>query len=217
MPAKQSTIDAAEKAKNYLIIRTATVRGLEGLNWYEDARTDLAALCESEGFDYLNFILVMAATSPRVKVWMNVRHAIRVMRSLKANNGDVALAVAAVPGIMKDMRKATIKALNAGDTSTLGPKSACFAENLLGNEYMVTLDVWMARLVGLEGDDASSVTTKMVSKPYMATVRQVAANLGYSPAQVQAACWTYISKKLGNATDGEGDFKAIISKALATA
>jgi hypothetical protein len=217
MPAKPDTIAAAKKASNYLIIRTAAIRGIEGKDWYSIARTGLTALCESEGFDYNIFCRVMGATSPQCSVWMNIRHTIRIARSLQAFNGDIQNAVASVPGIAGGVRKATIKTLISDNTSTLGPKTMCFAENLLGNEDMVTLDTWMGQLVGLSAKRSGSVTTKTVSVPYTATIKTVAQNLGWTPAMVQAACWTYASRELGSAKDGETDLQAAISRAVKTA
>ena len=217
MPAKPDTIAAATKAANYLVIRTAAIRGIQGKDWYSNARTSLMALCESEGFNYNTFCKVMGATSPQVKVWMNIRHTIRVMRSLKVHNGDVYAAVAAVPGIAGDVRKATIKTLLSEDTSTLGPKTRCFAENLLGNEDVVTLDTWMGQLVGLSAKRSGSVTTKTVSRPYNSTIKAVADNFGWTPAMVQAACWTYASSKLGNISHGETDLESAVSRAVQTA
>lgn len=217
MPAKPDTIAAATKAANYLIIRTAAIRGIEGKDWYSNARNSLSALCHKEGFNYTIFIKVMGATSPQCPVWMNIRHTIRVMRSLKANNGDVYAAVAAVPALAGSVRKATIKTLLSEDTSTLGPKTRCFSENLLGNEDMVTLDTWMGQLVGLSAKRSGSVTSKTVSVPYTSTIKMVAQNLGWTPAMVQAACWTYASSKLGNINHGETDLEAAISRAIETA
>ena len=217
MPANKETIAAAAKAANYLVIRTAAIRGIQGKDWYSDARNSLMALCESEGFNYTNFIKVMGATSPQCKVWMNIRHTIRVMRSLEAHNGDVHAAVAAVPGLAGSVRKATIKTLLSDDTSTLGPKTRCFAENLLGNEDMVTLDTWMGQLLGLSAKRSQSVTTKLVSVPYTSTIKAVAQNFGWTPAMVQAAVWTYASSKLGKKDDGETDFESAVSRAVQTA
>lgn len=217
MPAKQDTINAATKAANYLVIRTAAIRGIQGKDWYADARNSLIALCESEGFNYNTFCKVMGATSPQCKVWMNIRHTIRVMRSLEAHNGDVHAAIAAVPALAGSVRKATIKTLLSEDTSTLGPKTRCFTENLLGNEDMVTLDTWMGQLVGLSAKRSQSVTTKLVSRPYNSTIKAVAQNLGWTPAMVQAACWTYASSKLGNVSHGETDLQRAISRAVETA
>ena len=217
MPANKETIAAAAKAANYLVIRTAAIRGIQGKDWYENARNSLMALCESEGFNYNTFCKVMGATSPQCKVWMNIRHTIRVMRSLEAHNGDVHAAVAAVPGLAGSVRKATIKTLLSEDTSTLGPKTLCFAENLLGNEDMVTLDTWMGQLLGLSAKRSQSVTTKLVSVPYTSTIKAVAQNFGWTPAMVQAAVWTYASSKLGNITDGETDVQRAISRAVETA
>jgi hypothetical protein len=217
MPANTETIAAATKAANYLVIRTAAIRGIQGKDWYENARNSLMALCDNEGFNYTNFIKVMGATSPQCPVWMNIRHTIRVMRSLKANNGDVHAAVAAVPALAGSVRKATIKTLLSDDTSTLGPKTRCFAENLLGNEEMVTLDTWMGQLVGLKAKKSGSVTTKTVSRPSNSTIKAVADNFGWTPAMVQAACWTYASSKLGSSKDGETDLERAISRAVQTA
>ena len=216
MPASPITIEAARKASNYLLIRTAAIRGIEGKDWYADARSNLQMLCENEGFNYNTFIKVMGATSPQCPVWMNIRHTIRVCRALKLNN-DAVTAVMSVPGLTGSVRKSTIKALNADNTSTLGPKTRAFAENLLGNEDMVTLDTWMGQLVGLPAKNSGRVTTKTISVPYNSTIKRIADNLGWTPAMVQAACWKYASSNLGSRGHGEQDFKAMISRAVMTA
>jgi hypothetical protein len=216
MPTSPATIEAAQKASNYLIIRTAAIRGIEGKDWYTDARSELRMLCENEGFNYNTFIKVMGATSPQCPVWMNIRHTIRVCRALKLNNDAVA-AVMSVPGLTGGIRKSTIKALNADDTSTLGPKTRAFAENLLGNEDMVTLDTWMGQLIGLPAKISGRVTTKTISTPYNFTIKRIADNLGWTPAMVQAACWKYASSNLGSRGHGGQDFKAMISRAVMTA
>lgn len=217
MTASQMTLDAAKRASNYLLVRTAAVRGQKGKDWYAHARTALDLLIERKGYHRETFYIVMGATSPQVKVWMNIRHTIRVMEALKANNGNIEISVASVPGLMGSVRKATIKALIAGDTSTLGPKTRCFTENLLGNENVVTLDTWMGQFVGLPSDKSGRVTTKAISVPYTDTIQKIANNLNWTPAMVQAAVWTYASAQIGNRGDGSGDINSDIHKALMTA
>ena len=52
MPAKPDTLRAARKASNFLIIRTAAVRGSHGRHWYGDAKKDLSALCLTPDRDW---------------------------------------------------------------------------------------------------------------------------------------------------------------------
>ena len=216
MPAKPDTLAAAKKAANFLIIRTAAIRGGHGRHWYGDARRDLSALCLTRGWDWITFCKVMGATSPQCPVWMNVRHTIRVMSALESHD-NATDAVNSVPGLTAGIRKSTIRAIESEGFDTLGPKTAMFARNVSGDLSAVTLDTWMGQLIGLSAKRSGSVTSKTISVPYKATINHVARSLGWEPAEVQAAVWTYATENLGNSSHGGSDFQEMIEKAIRTA
>ena len=216
MTVKPDTLTAAKKASNYLIIRTAAIRGQDGRHWYDDARSMLSSLCEERGWDWFTFCKVLGATSPQCPVWMNIRHTIRVMTALQTCD-NVTEAVNSVPGLTAQIRKSTIRAIDSDSFDTLGPKTACFARNVYGDLSAVTLDTWMGQFVGFVPKRAGSVTTKTVSAPYTDTINLVARCLNWQPAEVQAAVWTYASNTLGNSNHGGSDFGEMIEKAIRTA
>ena len=92
-----------------------------------------------------------------------------------------------------------------------------FARNVSGDLSAITLDTWMGQMIGLSAKRSGSVTSKVVSKPYKATINHVARSLGWEPAEVQAAVWTYATENLGNSAHGGSDFQEMIEKAIRTA
>jgi hypothetical protein len=199
-------------------IKAAALRGVDGARWYETARHALQDLAAREGLDYDDFILAVAATSPRCVVWMNIRHALRVCRfaAWRMAEGVSRLrayteAAVKVPGLMGSIRKSLVKAIKAG-VEALGPKTGPFASNLLGDETRVTLDSWMARFAGVP---QSKLPRSDVGPRYTKRVVKVARDLGWSPAMVQAAVWRDITSREGNRDHGEQDWSAIIRLATA--
>ena len=74
-----------------------------------------------------------------------------------------------------------------GMTSTMGPKTGPFARALAGAEDAVVLDAWMARALKI---DQAKFANKRIHRKCSDRVRAVAARLGWTPAQTQAAIWT---------------------------
>ncbi len=199
-------------------LQAAALSGAAGKDWYSTAREAFRDLCADRGLDYELFILIFAATSPRCSVWMNVRRALRVAEALKA--GDSLEVATTDVGLMPSVRVSTLKVVRAYDDpddqplATLGPKTSAFAANLLGDESVVTLDTWMARLAGIPAADATRVTRRYVAIPYTKRIVKVARRLGWTPAQTQAALWLHAASTLGDKGHGEQDIQRAIDKAI---
>ena len=70
-----------------------------------------------------------------------------------------------------------------------GPKTSAFAGACMGDLSQVVLDVWMARALKV---DQKAFNRRVVREKAAKRVCLVAKQLGWKPAQVQAAIWTAV-------------------------
>lgn len=171
-------------------------------NWYRDAFEAIDRVSKSIGHDRTRFACALSALSPRVAVRRNVS----LLQQLIDSPSQVV-------GLESTFNKAHDCLFGDGSTyremldigATLGKpsgmKTGSFARNLLGDEYAVTLDVWMARALGVDAEKLFG------SRPlYFAgsvLVRQAAIVTGMTPAQCQAAIWHSVAFKSGRLVMGD--------------
>ena len=181
-------------------------------NWYRDAFDAIDRVSKSIGHDRTRFACALSALSPRVAVRRNVS----LLQQLIDNPSQVV-------GLESTFTKAhdclfgdgstCREMLNIGATlgKSSGMKTGSFARNLLGDEYAVTLDVWMARALGVDAEKLFG------SRPlYFAgsvLVRQAAIVTGMTPAQCQAAIWHSVAFKSGRLV--MGDFGQLLGEYFA--
>ena len=150
-----------------------------GIHWYEDARSVIATLADDIGISRFVFAGVVAALSPRIRWNTNLDAATRMCRA--AISGEDMPVVAG----FGHNREIAWSIANGGSADLIsGPKTRAFFNNLIGNEYEVTVDVWMLRAAGLE------VANKGNMDNIADSVRRIARYRRLTPAQVQAIIWT---------------------------
>lgn len=172
--------------------RLASVDTLEALaragaynrHWYREAREDITTVAEDIGVSPGYFADVLAVTSPRVHVSRNVTLAVAAVRGTLHTAGALAAT-----------RRAYLTYQATGRIN--GPKTRAFADALRGDETAVVLDVWMARAFAVskalqrdpERVQALAFSRKESRAECIRRVEAVAARLGWTPAQTQAAIW----------------------------
>lgn len=212
-PTKQAT--KARKDLEHLIPSLCDMarRGRGFRNWYRDATKAIETVCARYGYDIERFTCALSALSPRVAVRRNVALLEMMTRH------DISGPCPAVVGLSDTWRKAWGFLSGAEDTSdfiTIGQgltqstsmKTGSFAANLLGDEYAVTIDVWMARAFGVDPEKLFG------SRPlYWACkdiITEVAGIVGMTPAQAQAAIWHSVAFDSGRLT--MGDFASLLNE-----
>lgn len=183
-------------------------RGHADRNWYRDATRSIETVCSHYGYNVERFTAALSALSPRVAVRRNVALLEQLTRFDPF--GDCPPVV----GLGESWRKAwgfwtgersvsDFVAIGQYLNKPQGMKTGSFAANLLGDEFAVTIDVWMARAFEVEPEKVFG------SRPlYWACstlVRQASIELKMTPAQAQAAIWHGIAWESGRLTMGSFD------------
>lgn len=139
-----------------------------GRAWYRESGESIERYAASIGTTPKRVADVVAILSPRVSVNMNVRLARSYLTTGKA------------PGAMK----ARLHALAVYDSSGVftGPKVTAFSRALQGDGDAIVIDAWIFRLFALPSTaKGHSVACGLVA--------ETAGQLGWRPAETQAALW----------------------------
>ena len=178
----QSAIRSGGNLPNTKQLLKIYEQGKFRLDWYDDAWAELQKLFGEDAALVANLI---AATSPRTPVAMNVKEGIEVYLAHKGGYlEEVWDAAGTFAGPAHKVKQAlTSRVLAGGRINT--PKAGSFAENIMGNPNAVTIDSWMARI--FYGRD--NVTPEQ-SRFLQEWVRQLAYDNNIQPRQMQAALWT---------------------------
>lgn len=158
----------------------ATASDIEsGARWYDEAGVLAASLSRYVDGDVRRAAAVISALSPRTTWARNVAGATALLQS-----GPTAARATGCMG--PNVERARI-ARTHGIESLNGPKTRRFAENIAGDREAVTVDVWAARVVGIDADrDLSRVGVyDAVEHAYRLAARRV----GVDPATMQATTW----------------------------
>jgi len=182
----------------------AAVKGEGGRKWYQRGAKAMDHLAEEapEYFDKPGdrekFAGVLAASSPQQSVVMNMREALRAWTKYvdagrpegpkleKLLRSEFTLPDAKVPNAMKAIEG---KPLWPDLTKNKNFKVPSFAANLNGMLDKVTNDGWMALFSGLKATD---IQTAGGYHPISVMTRAAADELGWEPAEAQAAVWAFI-------------------------
>lgn len=225
-------------------LHAAAKGGRAKRGWYKDTADALVKLF---GRESARFVGVLAALSPRTSVAENLRMAAQLWaeysqwdkeRAAKGLDGQPTYDEVMkwlsrlqhednpqkIKGIMSVIHNNIALALSSEDVDKLdiaalsGPKVDRFRRNLLGDLYQVTLDTWMAKLVGMDQKDLSGRSRKrskdalkgggprslrVINAEYQAFAmanRMVAKRLTaenpddppWTPAEVQECSWAFI-------------------------
>ena len=158
-----------------------------GRSWYPAARAIAAELSATSGRDLLTCSAVLAHFSPSTPWARNITLA----RAFVADPEQVG------PGrrygtLGESTRQARAAWFGADPLASFGPdahKIRSFARNIAGDMHAVTLDVWMARCLGVPQARFGNVG---LYDALADIVRDVAAMFDCSPATLQAVLWTHV-------------------------
>lgn len=160
------------------VFERATAADIEaGSTWYDDARSLAADLAVEHDIEHA--AAVISHLSPRTTWTRNV-------------SGAIALMVDGVkfPGIIERNYQNALEAYNAPTDSILetfgGPKTRRFYLNIIGDTEAVTVDVWAARVAGVDEDLLQRVG---VYDAVEAAYQRAARRVGIEPATMQATTW----------------------------
>ncbi len=156
--------------------------GADNADWYTWARSDIHDACGAMGVCPNRFSDLLAVCSPRVSVTRCVRWAIMLTRDPHAKPHDMMRTVWA--SVKHYYRTGEIR----------GPKTGPFALALKGDLSAIPLDTWMARALGVPDIQVSRVACR---REACKRIRRVARDLGWAPAEVQAAIWAAQMRQSG--------------------
>ncbi len=187
----------------------AAIKGAGERKWYQRSTAAFDAMTK-EAPDYFDqpgdrdkFIGLLASSSPQQTVVENMKEALRVWTNYVDNGRPTGEALEKLLSKSKDEGGFTLpgskipntmKAL-AGEplwpdiTKNKNFKVPSFRDNLTGMLNRVTNDGWMALFSGLEATDISSAHSY---HPISVMTRAAADELGWEPAEAQAAVWAFI-------------------------
>lgn len=165
------------------------VRGEHAAEWYQLAADEINRYATVRGYCADTVAAVTAILSPRVQVSRNASLAVQFLE-----HGDTN-------GIMTQRIDAILRFVKYGKLTgeTHGQKVYAFYRNLSGDFEHVTVDVWMARLYGVDFD---TITDKQ-RREIQDDVKSIAERTGYTPAAVQAILWVGYRSQCGH-VDAEG-------------
>ncbi len=187
----------------------AAKKGAGERKWYQrstqafDAISKEAPAYFDQPGDRDKFIGLLASSSPQQSVVENMKEALRVwtnyvdsgrptgealekLLSKSKTEGGFTLPKAKVPNAMKALAG---EPLWPDITKNEYFKVPSFRDNLTGMLNRVTNDGWMALFSGLDGNDISSPHSY---HPISVMTRAAAKELGWEPAEAQAAVWAFI-------------------------
>lgn len=166
------------------ILERLALEGQHGRYWYRLVHQSLVDLCTNEDFPLVHTAAILGVTSPRIQVPRNARITVAYMAAWVENGGRIDTH-RQIPGLMKQIRQSLEKYERTG--AITGPKTEPFAAACLGDEDAVVLDVWMAKALQVR---QASLGSKRIHREACKRVRATARQLGWTPAQTQAAIWT---------------------------
>lgn len=187
----------------------AAIAGAGERKWYQRSTQAFDAMSKEvpEYFDQEGdrdkFIGILAAGSPQQTIAENMREALRVwtnyvdsgrptgqalvkLLTKPSAEGGFTLSGAKVPNAMKALAG---EPLWPDITKNTNFKVPSFRDNLTGMLNRVTNDGWMALFSGL---DAKDIEKAHSYHPISVMTRAAADELGWEPAEAQAAIWAFI-------------------------
>lgn len=147
-----------------------------GAQWYPRARQVAEQVATAGGISLVHAVAVIAHLSPRVQWSRNVTGALDLVTTGNAVGMLGASVNRARGALASDDPLGTIN----------GPKTRSFAANILGDLDQVTVDVWAARIAGV---DQGLVKRQAGYDQVVSMYRKAARKIGVEPAVLQATTW----------------------------
>ncbi len=167
------------------LIRDAR-KGEAKKGWYSRA-TRLLKYCYGERWEA--FVRILAATSPRQTVELNLQMSMNIFSKWEASEFATDAKTIKDLAYVSDLKA---RRLNVGRSirgeSLSGLKVTAFCSNLLGDLDQVTIDTWMLTYSGIVH---SNQPTKSFNLAYAHRIKQAAKVLRWKPAEVQECIWCY--------------------------
>lgn len=165
-----------------IVARATEDNVLEAKLWYAHAHALAVELSDNSDLTLMQAAAVIAHLSPKV-LWSRNKAAAEAL----------VYEGRRLPGIMRGPYERALKAMSADDPlDTFGPdakKTRSFALNIAGLDQEVTVDVWIARAVGVTEAQLKWVG---VYEGIAHCFRLAAKRHGLSPMQVQALVWIVV-------------------------
>jgi hypothetical protein len=155
---------------------------LEGKSWYDEARAIVRNLATFSDFTEDQIASAMAQLSPRLRWKQNVDSIIMLV-----NDGELPAYV--MTGPANRARRSLVAAEPFDTFGKAAKKTRSFARNIVGDTNAVTVDVWAARVAGI---DESQLKLVGVYEAVAHCYRLAAKRAGIDPQQMQAITWIVI-------------------------
>lgn len=160
------------------VFARATAADIEaGASWYHEAQELALSLGSSSGYGIEHAAAVISHLSPRTTWARNYSGAVYLM-----TYGEQG------PGIIGANHQRAVDSLASEDPESTfgGPKTLRFYRNIIGDTEAVTVDVWAARVAGVDETLLSRVGVyDAVEVAYQRAARRV----GLEPSTLQATTW----------------------------
>lgn len=152
----------------------------EGARWYPNQGELAISLADGE-FTLEQTASVLAALSPRTSWSRNVAGAVALIKVGPSAARDI--------GCMERNIESATRALTEGFGALslkTAPKTSAFARNIAGDREAVTVDVWAARVAGIDED---LLSRKGAYDAVAHAYRLAARRRGVDPSTMQATTW----------------------------
>ena len=182
--------------------------GMDLAGWYNNTYPTLLKFFGHDEHKTSLFIDLLASTSPRYNITMNIKKAMLYQRALEG--GWLGRLYDDFDAHLNNCCRALI------GMPLSGPKVTAFQSNLNGHETNVTVDTWIMRAFGLrELDDEDAAGPSMAEYRAVSTAtRRFAESCGMAPREVQAALWVGIKRIVGEPEDTALPFEVIFAQAV---
>jgi hypothetical protein len=182
----------------------AAVSGQGARKWYQRSTAATKAIAAeapeyfSEPGDHEKFTGLLASSSPRQAVAMNIREALNAWKEyVDAGRPEGKVLEKLLRDNFTNKGGKVPNAMKALNGEPLWPdlskneffKVPSFRDNLMGLLHKVTNDGWMALFSGL---DAKTLGDPSNYHPISVLTREAAKQLNWEPAEAQAAIWSFV-------------------------
>lgn len=148
-----------------------------GTSWYDEAQSLARDYVLETGYSLEHCAAVISHLSPQTSWTRNILGARALLRSESK-----------APGIIGANFSRAIESLSYSDPveSFNGPKTRRFYLNIIGDTEAVTVDVWAARVAGV---DTALLSRKGVYDAIESAYQRAARRAGVEPTTMQATTW----------------------------